>query len=254
MIRVLIVDDEPLARLGIQNQLMQVTDVEVVGEAGNGREAVKAIRQKRPDLVFLDIQMPLLDGFGVVESLAPDGLPAIVFVTAFDEHAIEAFEVNALDYLLKPVDPDRFQKTLQRVRARIAQSDTMISGEKLLGLLRDIGADKTENYISRFAIRDAGRIYFVDVRDIEWISAEGNYVGLHSNGRMHLTRYTMDRVSAKLDPAAFVRIRRSAIISISEIKELHPMQNGEYDIVLTSGTTLTSSRRYRGNLDRVLGN
>ena len=250
-IRALIVDDEPVARRGLRNQLKKAGDVEVIGEAGNGRDAVETIIQTRPDLVFLDVQMPLLDGFRVVETLAENLPPAIVFVTAFDEHAIRAFEINALDYLLKPVDPKRLQKTLQRAREQIRSTRTGERDEKLFALLRDIQSLKTE-YLQRFVVKKDGRIFFLDANEIEWVSSEGNYVQLHSKGKTHLLRETMDRLECKLDPREFIRIRRSTIVRTDVIKELQPLFNGEYGVILKDGTQLQSSRRYRKNLDALL--
>ena len=251
-IRVLIVDDEPVARRGLRNQLRKAEDVEVIGEAGNGRDAVETIIQTRPDLVFLDVQMPLLDGFRVIESLSGDDLPpAIVFVTAFDEHAIRAFEINALDYLLKPVDPKRLQKTLQRAREQIRNKHTDDRDQKLFALLRDLQSRKTD-YLQRFVVRKAGRIIFLDTSEIEWVSSEGNYVQLHSKGKSHLLRETMDGLEARLDPREFIRIRRSTIVRTEVVKELQPLFNSEYTLVLKDGTKLQSSRRYRKNLDALL--
>jgi two-component system, LytTR family, response regulator len=251
-IRVLIVDDEPVARRGLRNQLKKASDVEVIGEAGNGRDAVDTIIQTRPDLVFLDVQMPLLDGFRVVETLAEDNLPpAIVFVTAFDEHAIRAFEINALDYLLKPVDPKRLQKTLQRAREQIRSTRTDERDERLFALLRDLQSRQTD-YIQRFVVKKAGSISFLDVNEIEWVSSEGNYVQLHSKGKSHLVRETMDRIEDRLNPREFIRIRRSTIVRVEVVKELQPLFNGEYALILKDGTQLQSSRRYRKNLDALL--
>jgi len=251
-IRVLIVDDEPVARRGLRNHLKKAADVEVIGEAGNGRDAVETIIQTRPDLVFLDVQMPLLDGFRVIETLTEEHLPpAIVFVTAFDEHAIRAFEINALDYLLKPVDPKRLQKTLQRAREQIRSARTGERDEKLFALLQDLQSRKTD-YLERFVVKKAGRILFVDASDIEWVSSEGNYVELHSKGKTHLVRETMDHLEGKLNPCDFIRIRRSTIVRTDVIKELQPLFNGEYALILKDGTQLQSSRRYRKNLDALL--
>jgi two-component system, LytTR family, response regulator len=251
-IRVLIVDDEPVARRGLRNKLRDAADVEIIGEAGNGRDAVEIIIETRPDLVFLDVQMPLLDGFRVIENLDQESLPAIVFVTAFDEHAIRAFEINALDYLLKPVDPKRLQKTLQRAREQIRGARTNERDEKLFALLRDMQSLKTEEYLQRFVVKKAGRIFFLDASEIEWISSEGNYVQLHSKGSTHLLRETMDGLESKLDPQEFVRIRRSTIVRVEGVKELQAFFNGEYALILKDGTRLQSSRRYRKNLDVLL--
>jgi two-component system LytT family response regulator len=251
-IRALIVDDEVLARRGIRNQLKHAPDVVVIGEASNGREALAAIREKKPDLVFLDVQMPLLDGFGVIERLDQQLPPAIVFVTAFDEHAIRAFEVNALDYLLKPVDPRRFQKTLERVRSQLMSARTAGQDHRILALLNELKSRR--EYLQRIPLKQNGRISFLNVSDIEWINAQGNYVELHTRSAQHLLRDTMDGIESKLDPAKFVRLRRSIIARIDQIKSLHPLTKGEFEVILTRGQQLRSSRRYRRNLDVLLKN
>ncbi len=255
-IRVLIVDDEPLARRGIRQLLEPEKDFEIVGEAANGREAVSAIEKLAPDLVFLDIQMPLLDGFSFIEKLGAGLLPEIVFITAYDEHAIRAFEINALDYLLKPINPERFQKTLNRVREQIKNGRTKDIDHRLSALLQSLESAKLNPeqtvYLDRIAVKDAGRITLVDVNEIDWISSEGNYVQLHAKGKTHLLRETMDGIERKLNPQKFLRLRRSTIVRVEEIKELTPLFNGEFELVLKNGTKLSSSRRYRKNLETIL--
>lgn len=253
-IRVLIVDDEPLARRGIRQHLKAVEDVEIVGEAANGKEAVAAIERHRPDLVFLDVQMPLVDGFGVAEIVGPEKMPVTVFVTAFDEHAIRAFEINALDYLLKPFDPERFQKTLERARRQIRSSGDL--EQKFSALLENLQTMRSKPeaaaFLEKIVIKERGRIFFVPVEEIVWISSDGNYVKLHLKEKAHLLRETMDRIESRLDPKMFLRLRRSTIVRIDEIKELQPLFAGEYAVVLKSGVKLVSSRRYRQNLDALL--
>jgi len=255
-IRTLIVDDEPVARRGIRQQLRSEADVEIIGECANGREAVAAIKKQTPDLLFLDVQMPLLDGFGVVSAIGVDNLPAVVFVTAYDQHAIRAFEVNALDYLLKPIDHDRFQKTLMRVRRQMDGAKTEPLEKKLASLLRHLEESKSENerakYSERIAIKESDRVLFLGVDKIDWISAQGNYIQIHTAGSTHLLRETMNGIESKLDPEKFVRIRRSTIVCIERIKELQPLFNGEYAVILRNTTQLTSSRRYRHNLEALL--
>ncbi len=257
-IRALIVDDEPIARRGIRRQLESESDVEIIGECTNGREAVAAIRRQAPDLVFLDVQMPLLSGFGVVEAVGVENLPAVVFVTAHDEHAIRAFEIDALDYVLKPIDAERFQKTLTRVRKQLdSAKDTQLQERLSVLLLRLDETKKREQpfrFVERVAIKKSGRVFFLNVEDIEWISAQGNYVQINAKGQAHLLRETMDGIAQKLDPAQFVRLRRSTIARIERIRELQPLFNGEYALILKDGTQLTSSRRYRKNLDILLKN
>jgi len=251
-IRVLVVDDEPLARRGIRQLLDSETDFEIVGECKNGREAVSALEKLSPELIFLDIQMPLLDGFSFIEKVGAQNLPEIVFVTAYDEYAIRAFEINALDYLLKPVDPERFQKTLERVREQIKNKQPRQMEQKLAALLENLKLPESEKYLERIAIKENGRVTFLNIDEILWISSEGNYVGLHTKGEMHLLRETMDAIERKLDSRKFLRLRRSTIVRIEQIKELYPLFNGEFEVVLKNGTRLASSRRYRKNLDALL--
>jgi two-component system LytT family response regulator len=255
-IRTLIVDDEPIARRGIRQQLRTEPDVEIVGECANGREAVTAIKRETPDLVFLDVQMPLLDGFGVVNAIGAENLPAVVFVTAYDEHAIRAFEVNALDYLLKPIDRDRFRRTLTRVRRQLSGAKTEQVHRKLATLMAHLEESKTEGkqikYPERVVIKESGRVFFLSVDEIDWINAQGNYVQIHTKDSAHLLRETMNGIETKLDPEKFLRIRRSTIVRIERIREMHPLFNSEYAIILKNGERLTSSRRYRLNLDGLL--
>lgn len=255
-IRVLIVDDEPLARHGIRQHLETETDFEIAGEAANGREAIAAMQTLAPDLVFLDIQMPLLDGFSLIEKIGVENLPAIVFVTAYDEYAIRAFEINALDYLLKPIDAERFHKTLDRVRGRVHNEQTTELDQRLSALLHELEAAKLSGaqprYLERVAVKKTGHITLIDVDEIEWISSQGNYVRLHVKSETHLLRETMDGIERKLDPQKFLRLRRSTIVRMTEIKEMYPLFNGEYLIVLKDGTKLSSSRRYRHNLSPLL--
>jgi two-component system LytT family response regulator len=255
-IRTLIVDDEPIARRGIRQQLRTEVDVEIIGECANGREAVAAIRKESPDLIFLDVQMPLLDGFGVVSAIGVEDLPAVVFVTAYDEHAIRAFEVNALDYLLKPIDADRFQKTLARIRRQLNGSSAEHLQRKLASLLGDLEASHAESkqakHLERVVIKESGRVFFLGVDEIDWIEAQGNYVQIHTKRGAYLLRETMNGIESSLDPRKFLRLRRSTVVRIEMIKELHPLFNGEYEVILKDSTQLTSSRRYRKNLDAVL--
>jgi two-component system LytT family response regulator len=255
-IRTLIVDDEPIARRGIRQQLRTEADVEIIGECANGREAVAAIRKESPDLIFLDVQMPLLDGFEVVNAIGAGDLPAVVFVTAYDEHAIRAFEVNALDYLLKPIDEDRFQKTLKRVRVQLNGFSTEQLQRKLASLLGDLEASRAESkqikHLERLVIKESGRVFFLSVDEIDWINAQGNYVQIHTKETAHLLRDTMNSMQSKLDPRRFLRLRRSTIVRIDQIREMHPLFNGEYAVILKNNTQLISSRRYRNNLASLL--
>ncbi len=250
-IRVLIVDDEPLARRGIRQLLAEETDFAVAGEAANGRDAVAEIERLLPDLVFLDIQMPLLDGFALVEKLDPKNLPEVVFVTAYDEHAIRAFEAGALDYVLKPIDPERFQKTLERVRRRAIAGENKALENKFADLLKNLKPAEA-NYLARIAVKENERIRFLNVEQIDWISSLGNYIELHAGREKFILRETMDGIERKLDPKEFVRIRRSTIVRVAQIKELQPLFGGEFEVVLKTDAKHLSSRRYRKNLDALI--
>lgn len=252
-IKTLIVDDEPLARRGIRQLLESEIDFEIVGEAGNGREAISAVQKHSPDLIFLDIQMPLLDGFSFIEKMVAVNLPEIVFVTAYDEHAVRAFEAGAIDYVLKPTDPERFQKTLNRVRSRVLSGENKFLENKLANLL-SLLKPPAENYLERIAVKQNEKIHFLNAEEIDWISSQGNYIEIHSQGKKFLVRETMDGIEKKINPRQFLRIRRSTIVRIERIKELYPLFNGEFEVVLKNGGKLTSSRRYRQNLDALLKN
>lgn len=251
-IRTVIVDDEPLARRGIRAQLEEENDVEVIAECGDGREAVARIRELEPDLVFLDVQMPELDGFGVVEALGARRLPALIFVTAYDRYALRAFEVHALDYLLKPFDPERFVKALGRARAQIERRSISDLSNRLQSLIDDLKTN--QKYAERLVVKSAGRIFFLGVEEIDWIEAADNYVRLHAGRDAHLLRETMNSLEGRLDPAQFLRIHRSTILNVRRIKELHPLFRGEYEVVLRDGTRLASGRGYRNRLQELFGN
>jgi two-component system, LytTR family, response regulator len=255
-IRALIVDDEPLAREGIRMRLQNAPDLEVIGECGNGREAVTAILRDIPDLVFLDIQMPGLDGFGVIEAVGVRQMPHVIFVTAYDEHALRAFEVSALDYLLKPVDGGRFFEALERARNRIRGKNLEAIGAQLHKMMAALKAGR--KYLERLSIKSTGksggRVIFLDVDEIDWIGAADNYVEVHAGRESHLLHATMNNLESRLDPDKFLRIHRSAIVNIGRIKELHPLFHGEYQIILKDGAQLTSGRGYRENLQKLLNN
>ncbi len=251
MIRILIVDDEPLPRERIRTLLAEHGDIEIVGECRDGVEALRAIHQEQPDLLFLDIQMPELDGFGVLRALATDAIPAIIFVTAYDEYAIDAFEVNALDYLLKPIHPARFEKALFRA---IEQLDQARKQEADLNLYRFVEQLRVEQgYTRRFAVRTGSTLYFVRVDDIDWIDAAANYVQLHVAGKLHLVRETLKSLEAQLNPDVFVRVHRSVIINIDRVASIEPYAHGEYIIRMNDGARLTTSRSYSDRLRTFLG-
>ena len=245
--RILIVDDEPLARERIRTLLAERTDVETVGECRDGQEAVEAIHSLAPDLVFLDVQMPELDGFGVIEAVGAEAMPAVIFVTAYDQHALRAFEVHALDYLLKPFDIERFNEALDRALRLLDHRSDAVS-QKLARLLDDLGT--APSHLDRLMIKSRARIYFVRVDEIDWIEAAGNYLRLHTGTDTHLLRQTMTRMEDQLDPNQFIRIHRSTIVNVDRVKELQSLFSGDYEVTLTDGTKLTLSRSYRDRLDR----
>lgn len=251
-IRTLIVDDEPIARRGILRLLQQETDIDVVGECGDGASAVAAIGAHAPDLVFLDVQMPELDGFAVIEAVGIDRMPAVVFVTAFDEHAVRAFDAQALDYVLKPVDPERFRRALQRVRARLAHPDEDFV-RRVAAALGAIDRGEARRYPGRLAIRSDGRVRLLDIDEVSRIIAAGNHVEVHAGDRRHLLRETMTGLEGRLDPERFVRVSRAAIVNIDHVREVQPLFNGDFVVILGNGAQVNGSRRYRGALDRLLG-
>ncbi len=252
MIRTLIVDDEPLARERLRSLLEQEADIEIVGACGEGRQAVAMIGDLAPDLVFLDIQMPGLDGFGVLQSITDRPLPAVIFVTAYDQYALQAFDVHALDYLLKPFTARRFQKALQRARLDVKREapEGHPVERRLLNLLDDLGGER--RYTKRIVVKSSGRIHFVKVDEIDWVEAEGNYVRLHIGPHSHLLRETMKGMEAALDPEKFIRIHRSTIVNTERIKELQPLFHGEYAVLLYDGTRLVASRGPENRLRRLL--
>jgi two-component system LytT family response regulator len=250
-LRVLIVDDEPLGRQRLRALLEAENDIEVLGECTDGPSAVVALRQQRPDLLFLDVRMPELDGFGVLEAMGEDRPPGVIFVTAYDKYALRAFEVHALDYLLKPFDRERFQKALERARAQIAQTQTAGVNEQLRALLEDARAGK--KYLDRVVIKSASRVFFLRVEEIDWIEAAANYLKLHVGQEAHLLRETMNGLEARLDPEKFLRIHRSTIVNIERIQELQPWFHGDYVVLLRDGTKLTLSRGYRQKLQDLFG-
>lgn len=249
-IRALIVDDEPLARRRLRSLLRNEPDIDVAGECGDGRRAVAAILEKKPDLVFLDVQMPELDGFAVLDAVEAERLPAIVFVTAYDEHALRAFEVHALDYLLKPFDRDRFRMTLERVRAEVAAQRSGSSNRELLDLISELRNSSRAQ--QRLMVRNAGRILFLGVNEIDWIEAEGNYVRLHVGKESHLMRETMNAIEQRLAALKFQRIHRSTIVNVERVRELQPWIRGDSVVILRDNTRLTLSRNYRERFENAL--
>ena len=283
-IRTLIVDDEPAARAGMRELLAADPEILVTGECASGEEAVAAIREAAPDLVFLDVQMPELDGFDVLRAVGVAGAPAVVFVTAYDQYALRAFDVHAIDYLLKPFTDDRFREALGRAKQQVRQGHLGELSERLAVLLEQLGdaqattranglapappapptlsvpsgnavraLEPRPTYLERLVVKSAGKVTLLRVDEIEWIDAEGDYVRIHVGKAWHLLRETMKNLEARLDPTRFVRIHRSTIVNLERVKELQPFFRGEYVVVLNGGTTLKLSRGYRDTLEARLG-
>ena len=247
-LRVLLVDDEPLGRERLRTLLAARDDVTVADEAKNGDEAIEKLQAAPFDLVFLDVQMPHKNGFEVVRAIGVEAMPPVVFVTAYDAYALQAFEVHALDYLLKPFEPARFYEALDRVLALIRQTDGDDLDARVRRLLDDL--EPAAEPIRRFLIKTHQRIAFVKDEDVDWIEASGNYVTLHVGKQAHLLRQTMTALERRLDDDRFLRIHRSTIVNLDRVKDLHTMASGEYEVRLYDGTKLTLSRGYREALDR----
>jgi len=268
-IRTLIVDDEVLARRRIRNLLRGHAEFEIVAECAHGRQAVTAIAQHTPDLVFLDVQMPDLDGFGVLREINAARLPVIIFVTAYDQYAVRAFEVHALDYLLKPFDDERFEKTLAWAKVQLERDQLHQVSQRMFALLEEhhgqrppdrpaahIEASKSSSQpapLARLIVKSAGRVLFVRTEEIDWIAAESYYARLHVGRQSYLLRETLHALEAQLDPARFLRIHRSTIVNLERIRELQPQSHGEYTVILQDGTQLRLSRSYRDKLHSLLG-
>ena len=257
-VRTLIVDDEPAARRGIRLLLERDGGVDIVGEASGGAEAAELIARERPELAFLDVQMPGCDGFQALQRAGLVNAPAVIFVTAYDEHALRAFEVNAVDYLLKPYDDARFAAALQRAKdeVRRRQADTVNARlHQLLDYLQQApqpAAAPAENASDRILLKSSGEIFFLKAEEIDWIEAEGDYMKFHVSGRTHLMRETMARLEARLDPKKFIRIHRSTIVNIDRLRKLSPSFAGEYAVILHDGTKLKLSRGYHERIATLL--
>jgi len=249
-IRALIVDDERPARELISTLLRTEPDVEVIGESGNGADAVAAIQRSAPDLVFLDIQMPGLDGFGVVAALSPQQMPLLVFVTAYDKHAVRAFELHALDYLLKPFEYDRLHESVQRARLSLQKNSSEDYRDRVVALLEDLRS-KSQSW-DRLVIRESGRVIFVKPDEIDWIDAQGNYLRLHVGKTCYLLRETLGTAEARLAPKKFLRVSRSTLVNLERIKEWQPLFHGDSVVILNDSTRLTVSRVYREKFDRLV--
>jgi two-component system LytT family response regulator len=248
-----IVDDEELARRGIRSRLNDHEDVDVVAECESGREAVEAIQQRDLDLVFLDVQMPGLDGFDVIDEVGVDAMPVVIFVTAYDEHALRAFDVHAQDYLLKPLDEERFAEALAEARERIAEREVGAVGERLAALMSELEtptSNRDADCPDRFVVKSGGRVTFVKADRIRWVEAAGDYVRLHTPDKKHLLRKTMKEMTEALDSDQFLRIHRSTIINVDALQEMRPYgSNNEYVVVLDDGTKRKLSRTYRDEVD-----
>ena len=250
-IRVVIADDELLARKFIRRMLKQDPEVEIVAECSNGAEAVATIRKEKPDLVFLDVQMPEMDGFAVLDAVRLDHLPEIVFTTAYESYAIRAFELHALDYLLKPFDQVRFKAALKYAKERFHSQHEEDKRLQVGTLLESIRAQ--QEYLDRIIIRADGRITFLQTREIDWIEADDKYVHLHTGKGARMVRQTLAAIEGQLDPKKFLRVHRSAMVNVDRIKELQPLFNGEHSLILDDGTRLTLSRKYKDKLFELLG-
>jgi two-component system LytT family response regulator len=245
-IRALIADDEPLAREWVRSAVAEDPDLDVIGEAGDGFEAAESIRRLKPDLVFLDVQMPGLDGFGVLEALSPEEIPAVVFVTAFDQYAVRAFEAQAVDYLMKPFSRERVEEAVRRVRELVKGKSLEDFRESIARIVEKIRRDRS--YPEWVLLKAEGKNVFVKVRDIDWIESSRNNVRIHVGQNLYLLHETTTAIASRLDPKRFLRIHRSAIVNIERIRELHPWFNGDYAVILRDGTQLTLSASYRDRL------
>lgn len=250
-IRALIVDDEPPARAVIRKMLADDAAVEVIGECSNGVEAIKFICKNSPDLLFLDIQMPEMDGFALLEAFDENKIPAVIFVTAYDQYAVQAFEVSAVDYLLKPFDHERLEKALDRAKANLREKSNEDRNEQIVGLLQKINANQPN--FERFVVKKNGRVLLIPIDEVDWIESYGNYVLLHLGQTKHIIRETMNQIEIRLNLQNFVRIHRTTIVNFDRIRELQTHFNEEHLVILKDGTELALSRRYRDKLSQKLG-
>ena len=256
LLRVVVADDESLARRMLTALLARERDVVVVAESDNGPATIDAVRAHAPDVLFLDVRMPGATGIEVLEQLGPGAVRAAVLVTAFDDYAVAAFDHHALDYVLKPVDEDRFRTTMQRVRDRLREHRSATLAEETLKdlarLYASAGTEPRVEYLSRIVVRSTRSVTFVDVADVDWVEADDDYLRLHVGTRVHLVRDTMGALEQQLDPTEFVRMHRSHVVRIDRIRRLEPCGHGEYEVTLADGTRLTSSRSYREQVRRLL--
>ncbi|MCG3118258.1 MAG: Transcriptional regulatory protein BtsR [bacterium] len=258
-IRTIIVDDEPLARDSMRVLLERDAEIELAAECANGREALEAIQRLAPDLLFLDVQMPEMNGFEMLAQVETNRLPVVIFVTAYDQHALRAFEVHALDYLLKSYSDDRFEAALRRAKEQIRQKKIHAISQRLVALLDSQKQEKAPTppepgtYLTRLVVKSGGRVFFLKTAEIDWIEAADYYVYLHVGGKSHLLRETMNTLEKQLDPRKFQRLHRSTIVNLDRLKELQPHTHGDYTVTLQDGTALKLSRSYRPKLEAALG-
>lgn len=250
-IRTLLVDDETIALRGLHQRLLRETDIAIVGQCEDGASAIAAINELQPDLVFLDIQMPGLGGFDVIAAIGLERMPPVIFVTAFDQFALRAFDVHAIDYVLKPIASERFQQALGWARETLRQPAAGRLKERIAAALEDLGL-APRRWARRLAIKSAGRVVLVDVGDIDRIEAAGNYAEICIGAKRHLLRETLASLEGRLDPAGFARISRAAIVNIERVRELQPLFSGDFLVLLKDGSQVAGSRRYRETLDRLL--
>jgi len=252
-IRTIVVDDEKPARMRLIELLQREADVEVAGTASDGREALDVLRRVKPDLLFLDVQMPQLDGFGVLEQLAPNEMPITILVTAYDKYAIQAFDAHAIDYLLKPFSDQRFDNAIKRARKYIASADVRGQGEELTAAAEERrSVNARSGFLERLVLKSNGSITFLDVDDVDWIEAAGVYIYLHAGRQKHLYRSSVTQLLQRLNPRRFVRIHRSAAVNTSRIRELQSVSHGDFALILKDGTELTLSRAYRSQVEAWL--
>ncbi|WP_116367905.1 LytR/AlgR family response regulator transcription factor [Parahaliea mediterranea] len=257
----IIVDDENLARRGLSLRLAEFPEVEIVAECANGQQALSAIAEHNPDLVFLDIQMPGMDGFAVVEELQSDNMPMVIFVTAFDQYAVDAFRIHAVDYVLKPIDEERLKEAVSRALTHRAQQDSVREKEKLLKLVMGINgasagsieeAGNGRQWPEKLSIKDGCDIEFIRVADIQWVDAAGDYMCIHAAGKTHIMRITMKQLEAQLNPEQFLRVHRSTIVNANGIVRAQTLNNGEYLLTLEAGNQLKVSRSYRDKVKHLI--
>jgi two-component system LytT family response regulator len=248
ILRLLLVDDEPLIRKGLRNALSSVPDIEIIGECASGREAIQAIARYRPDLVLLDVQMPDCSGLDVVREVGPQNMPAVIFVTAYDDYAVSAFELNAVDYVLKPFEETRLWESIERARRRIVQDSQPVFSQKLQALLES----QLRKWPDRIVVRNSERYEFVRVESIDWIESANNYVQLHCGPKQYLLGETMTNLESRLDPTKFVRVHRGRIVNVSRVVAAHPLLGGSYEMELAGGIRITTGRQFKEVVQKLI--